>query len=117
MPELPGFRVDPAALHRAAARAGETAAPIPDQARAVLDASRQAAAGLRALRCGGALDDCTDAWHRLLTDLHATIGRHAGRLETAAHHYRDADRFPGADQRTGPAPTPEQRRNFVRHFG
>ncbi|MFF2074476.1 hypothetical protein ACFVXG_06920 [Kitasatospora sp. NPDC058162] len=108
-----GFRTDADLLHQAAGTAGETAAPIPDQTAALLDSSQQAVAGLRGLRSGTALDDCTGAWHTLLNDLHATLSRHGRHLDTAAHRYR------GTDQRTATrfGPTAAQRQNFVRHFG
>ncbi|MFD5462781.1 type VII secretion target [Kitasatospora sp. NPDC127059] len=113
MSEHPGFQVDTDLLHQAAGKAGETAAPIPDQTKAVLDSSHRTVAGLRGLRCGTALDACTGAWHQLLNDLHATMSRHGQHLETAARRYG------GTDHRTagGFVPTAAQQQNFVQHFG
>ncbi|MFJ8625576.1 WXG100 family type VII secretion target [Kitasatospora sp. NPDC093550] len=121
-----GFRASPDELRQTGDTAVETASVIPGELKALVDASRQSAAGLSGLRCGAALDDCTGAWNTLVTGLHTRMSRQGQSLLDAADGYASTDRristaF-GPDTRTTATtnptgPTAAQRQNFVLHFG
>ncbi|MER5636349.1 type VII secretion target [Kitasatospora sp. NPDC002227] len=86
-----GFRVHPDELQAAGQTAGGLAGQVLDELRGVLGPSDQTVGVLRGCQTGTALNECTEAWRTLLTDLSAEMDRSGRNLVQSARAYQVAD--------------------------